>query len=186
MESKSSKESSSYGDNAALAFSSNGQVIIKSSKIYGDRQGLILRTGGYVENGADELSHFIYDSAISISEKNKAEDYLEKKWQKGTDVPLSAIVIGDKEEGENLLGTNIVLSKVKVELPENKKNEADKSYHSIYVYSDENELVSEIYDAECKFEIVNEAKGNAESEKTIHKINSDDWSIAKSKDRLKV
>ena len=111
------------GDNTAILFNVKGHVEIENSIIKGDRQAVILRGGE---------GHKITNSTLVATANNKITDFkLESAWGDGNNVPLAALVIGNRSTSYPY-PTSVTLDNatVTVENDSNKKN-----YHtSIYVY----------------------------------------------------
>ena len=119
------------GDDAAILFNVIGTVNIKNSTITGDRQALILRGSG------DGNIHTLENTKIIATGNNSIEkEYLEGDWGTGNEVPLAALVIGDRHPSYPY-STTVKLDNVTVEAQKDTNN-STKSYYGIYVYQDEN------------------------------------------------
>ena len=120
---------SDAGDNTGILFNVNGQVIIKDSNIKAGGQGIILRTGGTEEN----KPHMITGTIIEATGENKKpKDYINETWGGGNNIPLAALVIGNRSTGAYALGTTVVLNNVELKAPE--KNTVGKEYFDMFIY----------------------------------------------------
>ena len=119
------------GDNAAILFNVKGGLTIENSTIKGDRQAVIARGG----------DHRISNSTLIVTgENNIDKEYLVDAWGSGNEVPLSAVVVGNRSASYQY-STTINFADVKITAPE--ANKASKAYFEMYVYqNDETNTVS--------------------------------------------
>lgn len=119
-------ETATAGDNLAICFNVGGHVEINDSDIIADRQGILLRTGE---------THKISNTTISATGKNNTDkEYLSGNWSGGNEVPLAALVIGNRSASYKL-GTTAFLDNVTLNTPE--KNSAEKTYFDMYIYQND-------------------------------------------------
>ena len=122
-----SEGSTADGDNTAMLFNVNGSVTISGSKISGDRQALILRGGD-----ADSI-HRISDTILkSTGTYQKVNDvnkhYFTANWGNGNEVPLAALVIGNRTSDAYCNPVIAELSNVTIEAPDT------APYYDVYVW----------------------------------------------------
>ena len=119
------------GDNAAILFNVKGGLTIENSTIKGDRQAVIARGG----------DHRISNSTLIVTgENNINKEYLDGAWGSGNEVPLSAVVVGNRSASYQY-PTTINFTDVKITAPG--VNTASKNYFEMYVYqNDETNTVS--------------------------------------------
>ena len=113
------------GDNTPLLFNVKGHVEIINSTIKGDRQAVILRGGE---------GHKIINSTLITTANNSISDfYLETDWKDGNEVPLAALVIGNRS-GANLYPypTSVTLDNAKI-VVEDGRNKSNYET-AVYVY----------------------------------------------------
>ena len=121
-----STEGASDGDNTAILFDINGTVTIDISELIADRQTVVLRGGA---------GHSIKNSSIIVTGNNSKtanQSYIDKNWGRGNEVPLAALVIGNRRDTGNFYPASAELSEVTINAPD--KNNADIDYHGIYVW----------------------------------------------------
>lgn len=119
-----SSASSKDGDSTAICFNVKGSVIIENSIIKADRQAIMLRGGE---------GHLIKDSILETTGANNiSSEYISSAWRSGNEVPLAALVIGNRSGSAYNYPTSVKLDNVTLKAPE--KNKADKPYYGIYVY----------------------------------------------------
>ena len=112
------------GDSTAICFNVKGSVIIEGSVIKADRQAVMLRGGE---------GHLIKDSTLETTGANNiSSDYISSAWKSGNEVPLAALVIGNRTSSAYSYPTSVELDNVTLKAPE--KNKAEKPYYGIYVY----------------------------------------------------
>ncbi len=128
-----STEDSNNGDNTAILFNVRGSVCIEDSEIIGDRQAVILRGGE---------GHVIRNSTLRATGNNEVDkEYFDEYWGGGNEVPLAALVIGNRSDRSNReeIGykypTSVVLDGAMLSAPA--KNNAEKNYFAMYVYQSE-------------------------------------------------
>ncbi len=122
-----STEGSSNGDDVAILFNVKGSVCIEDSEIIGDRQAVILRGGE---------GHVIRNSTLRATGNNEvSKEYLDGYWGSGNEVPLAALVIGNRSVSGYRYPTSVTLDNAKLSAPE--KNNAEKNYFAMYVYQSE-------------------------------------------------
>lgn len=157
------KTISSDDDNTALLINVPGTYNLENSTFSGARQGAIFRGGEFTVSGST------FEATGSKTNYNKDYgDYLDCNWGSGNEVPLAAIVIGNRSTGYaypttvTFSGTNTLTvgeSKVRKQL---------------YVYQ-ANNAAADTKDTNRKVEVIG-ANGNW----TINdNINGADWLIAK-------
>ena len=136
------------GDNAAILFNVKGGLTIENSTIKGDRQAVIARGG----------DHRISNSTLIVTgENNINKEYLDGAWGSGNEVPLSAVVVGNRSASYQY-PTTINFTDVKITAPG--VNTASKNYFEMYVYqNDKTNTVS----ASGTVESTNEYTVNTES-----------------------
>lgn len=114
------------GDNSAILFNVKGGVDIENSIIIGDRHAVILRGG---------IEHSIVDSKLEVTGGNSvSNEYLNGNWSSGNEVPLAAIVIGNRS-GSYPYPTVAKLDGITISAPE--KNTVGKEYYGLYVYQND-------------------------------------------------
>ena len=116
------------GDNTAIFFNVLGTVTIDNSQVSGDRHALMLRGGGA------ESTHKISNSTFNATGKNSKNNYLDVNWGGGNEVPLAAIVIGNRSSNYQY-PTNVEFDNVTVSAPE--KNSTDQTYYLVYCYQND-------------------------------------------------
>ncbi len=105
------KYDSNKDDSTAFMFNVKGTVTIESSKFYGKRQAAIFRGGTYT------VKDSTFESTSTTTNYYSSGDYRDKNWGSGNEVPLAAIVIGNRSgsypydttvtfEGTNILKVN--------------------------------------------------------------------------------
>ena len=135
------------GDNAAILFNVKGGLTIENSTIKGDRQAVIARGG----------DHRISNSTLIVTGENNIDKEYDGAWGSGNEVPLSAVVVGNRSASYQY-PTTINFADVKITAPE--ANMASKAYFEMYVYqNDETNTVS----ASGTVESTNEYTVNTES-----------------------
>ena len=114
------------GDNTAILFNVKGGLTIENSTIKGDRQAVIARGG----------DHRISNSTLIVTgENNINKEYLDDSaWGSGNEVPLSAVVVGNRSASYQY-PTTINFTDVKITAPE--VNKASKNYFEMYVYQND-------------------------------------------------
>ena len=113
------------GDNAGILFNVKGGLTIEDSTITGDRQAVIARGG----------DHRISNSTLIVTgENNINKEYLDGAWGSGNEVPLSAVVVGNRSASYQY-PTTINFTDVKITAPE--ANTASKNYFEMYVYQND-------------------------------------------------
>jgi len=123
--SKISVESGSgSGDNAALLFNVLGDVTIEDSTITADRQAMIARGGNYTIKGTT----FVATGNTTVS----TETYFDKVWSTANEVPLAALVVGNRHASSYLYETTMNLENVIISVPAT--NKSNSSYYGIYIY----------------------------------------------------
>lgn len=154
------------GDNTAILFNVNGTVTISGSTISGDRQGLILR------GGSASGTHRISNSEITATGNNSVTtEYVgeswklpkpgEGYWSTGNEVPLAAMVIGNRSASAYRNPINVALSDVTITISEDGMNDADKEYHGIYVYENSEEYPVSVSGSCASATTVNAEKNGA-------------------------
>ena len=135
------------GDNAGILFNVKGGLTIENSTIKGDRQAVIARGG----------DHRISNSTLIVTGENNIDKEYDGAWGSGNEVPLSAVVVGNRSASYQY-PTTINFADVKITAPE--ANMASKAYFEMYVYqNDETNTVS----ASGTVESTNEYTVNTES-----------------------
>ena len=155
------------GDNTAILFNVNGTVTISSgSTISGDRQGLILRGGS--ASGTHRISNSIIKATgnNSVSTEYVGDSWKLPKpgkgfWSTGNEVPLAAMVIGNRSASAYCNPIHVELSNVTIEIPEDGKNNAEKEYHGIYVYENSEEYPVSVSGSCASVTTVNAEKNGA-------------------------
>lgn len=109
-------------DNTAILFDINGTMEIDDSVISAERQAVILRGG----------NHIITNSTLKATGLNKRKTYLDRKWGSGNEVPLAALVIGNRNPDAYLYQTEATLTDVSIECPDS--NAVGTGYYAIYVW----------------------------------------------------
>lgn len=115
------------GDNTAVLFNVQGSVkITDGSTITGDRQAVILRGGE---------GHIIKDSTLKTSGKyDKEGEYTNGKRGPGNEVPLAALVVGNRSTSAYDYKTSVELENVIIDAPEKNAATNAKDYYAIYVW----------------------------------------------------
>ncbi len=117
------------GDNTAILFNVNGGVTIINSTIKADRQAIVARGGEYsFRNSTFEVT----------GENTIVNEYLDGNWGSGNEVPLAAIVAGNRSSSAYGNPTDMELENVTITLVKDTNN-ASKPYHAIYVYQNNDE-----------------------------------------------
>ena len=121
-----STKGAANGDNSAILFNVKGGVDIENSTISGDRHAVILRGG---------VEHSIANSNLEVTGHNAVNDeYVTKDWKSGNEVPLAALVIGNRSSSYKY-PTVVKLEDVVISAPE--KNKSNKDYYGIYIYQND-------------------------------------------------
>lgn len=103
-----------------ILFNVNGGVTIKNSTVIGGKQAMIARGG----------THSFTDTTFEALTES-GDEYLEEDWGTGNDVPVAALVVGNKNSGDSYpYGTTVALDGVTFTAPEN--------VYGIYVYQNNN------------------------------------------------
>ena len=124
------------GDNTAILFNVHGGVTLTNSTVSGDRQAMIARGGEHVFTNTS----FEATGENSINNTDKG-NYLDQGWGSGNEVPLAALVIGNRSASAYDYSTSAELENVIIKAP--KTNTADVEYFGIYVWqNDETNTVS--------------------------------------------
>lgn len=122
-----STEGSDNGDDVAILFNVKGSVCIVDSEIIGDWQAVILRGGE---------GHVVRSSTLRVTGNNEvSKEYLYEYWGGGNEVPLAALVIGNRSKEGYRYPTSVTLENAKLSAP--MKNNAEKDYFAMYVYQSE-------------------------------------------------
>lgn len=106
-------------DSCAVLFNIPGKLIIKNSKIIGNRQGLILRSG---------MAEISNSEIITTGKYTNDNQYVESSWATGNEVPMAALVIGNHYDGAFQNSAKCTLKNCKI------KAEGNAS-RAIYIYS---------------------------------------------------
>jgi len=121
-------------DCAAVCFNVPGTLTIKDSKLTADRQGIIIRGG--------KINATIENTTVTLTNKYASKDlYLNGAWGSGNEVPMAAIVIGNRGSGyttgsaESI--TTVTLTNVTVVI----ENNEETKLPAVYTYAAEGELV---------------------------------------------
>ncbi len=123
IEAKNCKEGGGVSeDTTALLFNIDGTLTIKDSTLIGDRQGVIVR-GGTATISNSEIT--------SSGAKTDFADYTNSNWEDGNEVPLAALVVGNRSNSYRYQ-TNVELKDVELSTPN--ENTVRKS---IYVYQND-------------------------------------------------
>ena len=110
-------------DNTAILFNVPGELKISNSTISGQRQGVIVR------GGTATISN---STIVSSGTRTDYTDYKEKNWGSGNDVPLAALVIGNRDTAGYPNKVNVNLDNVTLSTPN------DNSERKLmYVYQSE-------------------------------------------------
>ncbi len=92
--------STSDGDNTAVLINVNGKLTIKDSKITGDRQAVIARAGEVeIENTEIVVTGSYNGTPVGIKDE----------WQDGNNIPVGAVVVGNKKEGAYEAKANVII-----------------------------------------------------------------------------
>lgn len=116
---------SSSQDNTAILFNVPGELKITNSTISGQRQGVIVRgSTAYISNS-------LITSSGSATNYYNSNDYVDGPWDTGNEVPLAAIVIGNRTKNSDSYPypTTVTLDNVTLSTP----NESNVR-KSLYVY----------------------------------------------------
>lgn len=111
------------GDNCPVFVNVPCELSISDCEIYGDRQGVMVRSG----------SATISDTTIYASgECSGCEYYLDKEWKGGNEVPMAALVVGNRGGGTayNYAPAKVTLNNCTIELGDS----ADKNAKLIYAW----------------------------------------------------
>lgn len=143
-------EASDYPlDCVAVLFNVPGKVVVEDSTLKGDRQALILRGGE---------GHVVRNSTLEVVGTGEiTADYLNSNWGSGNEVPLAALVIGNRSSSAYAYPTSVKLESVVLKAPEN--NSKGKAYFGLYVWQN-----SDSYPVSVS--------GTINAESTINKVNS--------------
>lgn len=87
-------------DSTALMFNVKGTITIENSKFYGRRQGAIFRGGDYT------VKDSTFESTSTYTNYYNKSDYVDANWGSGNEVPLAAVVIGNRS-GSYPYATNV-------------------------------------------------------------------------------
>ena len=111
-------------DCVAVLFNIPGTVVIEDSTLTGDRQALILRGGE---------GHVVRNSILNVvGTGDITKEYLNGNWGGGNEVPLAALVVGNRSSSAYTYPTSVTLDSVVLNAPEN--NNANKAYFGLYVW----------------------------------------------------
>ena len=118
------------GDNTAILFNVHGGVTLTNSTVSGDRQAMIARGG----------EHVFTNTSFEATGKNSIDrtgegNYLNQDWGSGNEVPLAALVIGNRNDSAYDYPTSAELENVIIKAP--KTNEAGVEYDGIYVWQND-------------------------------------------------
>ena len=107
-------------DATGILFNVNGGVTIKNSTVIGGKQAMIARGG----------THSFTDTTFEALTES-GDEYLGTDWGTGNDVPVAALVVGNKNSGDSYpYGTTVKLDGVTFTAPGN--------VYGIYVYQNNN------------------------------------------------
>lgn len=112
-------------DNVAVFFNVPGTLTVKDSKLFADRQGLVVRGGtATVEN-----------TEITVSGKytDGASQHLSGNWGSGSEVPMAAIVAGNRSDTSYQYATSLTLKNVTVK--------TENGATTFYVYGNATEAI---------------------------------------------
>ena len=133
---------SSDQDNTAILFNVPGKLNISNSTISGERQGVIVRGGEATISNS---------TIISSGDRTDYTDYSNIEWSAGNEVPLAALVIGNRSNAYKY-PTTVTLDNVTLSTP---KEETERKL--MYVYQSEGApevtvrgTLNGLYDAEAK------------------------------------
>lgn len=147
------------GDTTGLLFNVKGHVEITNSTIKAHRHAVILRGG--------EGHKISKSTLVSTGDNSIVEEYVDVTWKAGNEVPLAALVIGNRHNKSYQYKTSVELDDVTIEAPE--KNKKNKGYFAIYVYqNDATNTVS--VSGTVKFAETNN-KVNSEKNSAAYKVN---------------
>lgn len=140
-------------DCVAVLFNIPGTVVIEDSTLTGDRQALILRGGE---------GHVVRNSILNVvGTGDITKEYLNGNWGSGNEVPLAALVIGNRGSAY-AYPVSVTLDSVELKTPE--KNGADKPFFGIYVWQNSDSYsvsVSGSIDSSSTNKTVNSNKNGA-------------------------
>ena len=92
--------SSADGDNTAVLINVKGKLNIKDSKITGDRQAVIARAGDVtIENTEITVTGKFSGTPVNIGDN----------WKDGNNIPVGAVVVGNKKEGAYEAKANVII-----------------------------------------------------------------------------
>ena len=127
IEAKNCKEGGSVSeDTTALLFNIDGTLTIKDSTLIGDRQGVIVR------GGTATISNSTIISSGTRTNYYDSGDYVNKNWGSGSEVPLAALVIGNRTLNSYKYSTTVTLDNVTLSTPNERAVRK-----SIYVYQND-------------------------------------------------
>lgn len=115
-------------DCTGILFNVAGQLNIENSTIQGDRQGIIVRAGDAIIKNSEIICTFKY---------NDKHDYENKPWGSGNEVPMAALVVGNKSEGVYNASSNVTLYGTKLKSENGGRTcyiEGNKMYKSSLKY----------------------------------------------------
>ena len=119
---------SSDDDNVGILCNVPSTVLISDSTISGQRQGVILR--GADTTHEKKISNSTIKSTGTTTNYYDSGDYLNCNWSQGNEVPLAALVVGDRNTAYPY-GTTVELDNVILEVP----NESSVR-KGLYIYQD--------------------------------------------------
>lgn len=80
--------------------------------------------------------HVVRNSTLRVTGNNEvSKEYLDEYWGGGNEVPLAALVIGNRRKEGYRYPTSVTLENAKLSAP--MKNHAEKDYFAMYVYQSE-------------------------------------------------
>ncbi len=116
-------------DNVGILCNVPSTVLISGSTISGQRQGIILRSADTTHE--KKISNSTIISTGTKTNYYDSGDYLNGNWGQGNEVPLAALVVGDRDASSYPYGTTVELDNVTLEVP----NESSVR-KGLYIYQD--------------------------------------------------
>lgn len=116
------------GDNCPVFVNVPCELSISGCKIYGDRQGVMVRSGSATIS--DTTIYASGECSYKVDGVDADKAYLEKNWGSGNEVPMAALVVGNRGGGPayNYEPAKVTLNNCKIELGENAAQNAKLIY----------------------------------------------------------
>jgi len=118
-------------DNCAICMNVPGTLNIKNSTITGDRQAVLVRGGTATIKNSELICTNTYENGKNL--------YLDEDWKTGNEVPMAALVVGNRRDGSYNYTTSCTLIGTKIT--------AQNGGKTVYMWSSNSKSVKLDYDS---------------------------------------